>query len=185
MDMGEPGSVPDDLTEAELRGGVWWRHLVAGAVAGAVSRTCTAPLDRLKLMLMVGRGADFNGHGFGGDKSGKKLNRPPQVSEFGGGRFFPSGKNSRPGGGCKWKFSLSDSVGPPSPQSPPEPLLGGTVAFFFIIFMKYGGGDKPLRPPHIQYWGDRPPLSPLKSAPLHSGIVAQWHSGIVAQCIVV
>lgn len=31
----------------------WWRHLVAGALAGAVSRTSTAPLDRLKVILQV------------------------------------------------------------------------------------------------------------------------------------
>lgn len=31
----------------------WWRHLVAGGLAGAVSRTSTAPLDRLKVFLMV------------------------------------------------------------------------------------------------------------------------------------
>ena len=53
IDVGEPATVPDDFTETELLTGVWWRHLVAGAAAGAVSRTCTAPLDRLKLFLMV------------------------------------------------------------------------------------------------------------------------------------
>jgi len=54
IDIGEPATVPDDFTEIELRSGDWWRHLVAGGAAGAVSRTCTAPLDRLKLFLMVG-----------------------------------------------------------------------------------------------------------------------------------
>ena len=29
-----------------LIGGIWWRHLMSGAIAGAISRTCTAPLDR-------------------------------------------------------------------------------------------------------------------------------------------
>lgn len=36
-----------------MQTGMWWRHLVAGGVAGAVSRTCTAPLDRLKVFLQV------------------------------------------------------------------------------------------------------------------------------------
>ena len=53
MDTGEPAAIPDDLTEEELRSGAWWKHLVAGGIAGAVSRSCTAPFDRLKLTLMV------------------------------------------------------------------------------------------------------------------------------------
>jgi len=65
MDMGEDMGVPDDFSEQDLTSGMWWRHLVAGGAAGMVSRTCTAPLDRLKIMLQV--------HGTGRYKSGKSL----------------------------------------------------------------------------------------------------------------
>lgn len=53
LDIGEDMNVPDDFTPNEMQTGMWWRHLAAGGVAGAVSRTCTAPLDRLKVFLQV------------------------------------------------------------------------------------------------------------------------------------
>ena len=52
--------MPVDFNENEIKSGMWWRHLVAGGVAGAVSRTATAPLDRLKVFLQV----NFNFLGF-------------------------------------------------------------------------------------------------------------------------
>ncbi|XP_020782605.1 calcium-binding mitochondrial carrier protein SCaMC-2-A-like [Boleophthalmus pectinirostris] len=53
FDVGDNLLVPDEFTLEEKQTGMWWRHLVAGGGAGAVSRTCTAPLDRLKLMMQV------------------------------------------------------------------------------------------------------------------------------------
>lgn len=45
--------LPDEFSEEEKVSGMWWRQLVAGGGAGAVSRTCTAPLDRLKIFFQV------------------------------------------------------------------------------------------------------------------------------------
>lgn len=45
--------MPVDFSETEIKTGMWWRHMLAGGVAGAVSRTSTAPLDRLKVFLQV------------------------------------------------------------------------------------------------------------------------------------
>lgn len=46
-------SIPADFTVKEKQSGLWWRSLVAGGVAGAISRTCTAPLDRVRIFLQV------------------------------------------------------------------------------------------------------------------------------------
>ncbi|XP_069335785.1 mitochondrial adenyl nucleotide antiporter SLC25A23 isoform X2 [Eulemur rufifrons] len=53
LDIGESLTVPDEFSKQEKLTGMWWRQLVAGAVAGAVSRTGTAPLDRLKVFMQV------------------------------------------------------------------------------------------------------------------------------------
>lgn len=58
FDIGEHLTVPDEFSEKERRAGLVWRQLVAGAMAGAVSRTGTAPLDRLKVFLQVSHFTD-------------------------------------------------------------------------------------------------------------------------------
>lgn len=53
LDIGDSLTIPDEFTEEEKTTGVWWRQLSAGAMAGAVSRTGTAPLDRMKVFMQV------------------------------------------------------------------------------------------------------------------------------------
>lgn len=48
VDIGEQAVIPEGIGDLYRM-----RYLVAGAVAGAVSRTATAPLDRLKVLLQV------------------------------------------------------------------------------------------------------------------------------------
>ncbi|TKS79941.1 Calcium-binding mitochondrial carrier protein SCaMC-1 [Collichthys lucidus] len=53
LDIGDSLAIPDEFTEEEKSSGGWWKQLSAGAVAGAVSRTGTAPLDRMKVFMQV------------------------------------------------------------------------------------------------------------------------------------
>ncbi|XP_069576611.1 mitochondrial adenyl nucleotide antiporter SLC25A23-like isoform X2 [Brachyistius frenatus] len=62
LDIGEQLTVPDDFSEEEKKSGYVWRQLVAGAVAGSVSRTGTAPLDRIKVFRQVHGSSDFKGN---------------------------------------------------------------------------------------------------------------------------
>ncbi|XP_068448659.1 mitochondrial adenyl nucleotide antiporter SLC25A23-like isoform X3 [Clinocottus analis] len=62
LDIGEQLTVPDDFSEEEKKSGYVWRQLMAGALAGSVSRSGTAPLDRLKVFRQVHGFVDFKGN---------------------------------------------------------------------------------------------------------------------------
>ena len=61
LDIGDSLAIPDEFTEEEKSSGRWWKQLAAGAVAGAVSRTGTAPLDRMKVFMQVKYMEEKNG----------------------------------------------------------------------------------------------------------------------------
>lgn len=54
--VNEQPPLPADFTKKEIESGLWWRNLLAGASGGVVSRTCTAPLDRVKVFMQVNSG---------------------------------------------------------------------------------------------------------------------------------
>ncbi|XP_042341033.1 calcium-binding mitochondrial carrier protein SCaMC-1 isoform X2 [Plectropomus leopardus] len=62
LDIGEQLTVPDEFSEEEKKSGYVWRQLMAGAMAGSVARTGTAPLDRLKVFRQVHGFSDFKGN---------------------------------------------------------------------------------------------------------------------------
>uniref|UniRef100_A0A3Q1K6S3 EF-hand domain-containing protein n=1 Tax=Anabas testudineus TaxID=64144 RepID=A0A3Q1K6S3_ANATE len=62
LDIGEQLTVPDEFSEEEKKSGYVWRQLMAGAMAGSVSRTGTAPLDRLKVFRQVHGSTHFKGN---------------------------------------------------------------------------------------------------------------------------
>ncbi|KAK2087176.1 hypothetical protein P7K49_033083 [Saguinus oedipus] len=52
LDTGEQLMVPMEVLEMDNKGALW-KFLLSGAMAGAVSRTGTAPLDRIKVYMQV------------------------------------------------------------------------------------------------------------------------------------
>ncbi|KAM9856804.1 mitochondrial adenyl nucleotide antiporter SLC25A24 isoform 2-T3 [Aulostomus maculatus] len=62
LDIGEQLTVPDEFSEEERKSGLVWRQLMAGAMAGSISRTGTAPLDRLKVFRQVYGSSAFKGN---------------------------------------------------------------------------------------------------------------------------
>jgi solute carrier family 25 phosphate transporter 23/24/25/41 len=53
VDYTDSASIPNDYTKKEKENGLWIRNLVAGGMAGAISRSLTAPLDRVKIFMQV------------------------------------------------------------------------------------------------------------------------------------
>ncbi|XP_068597038.1 mitochondrial adenyl nucleotide antiporter SLC25A24-like [Brachionichthys hirsutus] len=62
LDIGEQLTVPAEFSEEEKKSGYVWRQLLAGAVAGCVARTGTAPLDRVKVFRQVHGSSDLRGN---------------------------------------------------------------------------------------------------------------------------
>ncbi|XP_020712989.1 calcium-binding mitochondrial carrier protein SCaMC-1-like isoform X2 [Ceratitis capitata] len=42
-----------EIKNTSMKSSSWWNHLIGGGVAGAISRTCTAPVDRIKIYLQI------------------------------------------------------------------------------------------------------------------------------------
>ena len=53
LDIGECLTIPDEFSETEKLTSMWWKQLVAGVVAGAMSWRGTAPLDGLKVCMQI------------------------------------------------------------------------------------------------------------------------------------
>lgn len=54
QDLGEDdGALNDQVVKPRFPGSNQLKHIISGGVAGAVSRTCVSPLERVKILLQV------------------------------------------------------------------------------------------------------------------------------------
>lgn len=54
QDLGEDdGALNDQVAKPRFPGSNQLKHIISGGVAGAVSRTCVSPLERVKILLQV------------------------------------------------------------------------------------------------------------------------------------
>ena len=53
LDIGKCLTIPYEFLEQEKLTGAWWKQLVVDAVAGAMPRRGTAPLDCLKVFMQI------------------------------------------------------------------------------------------------------------------------------------
>ena len=72
--------VPVDVLEVDSEGALW-KFLLSGAMAGAVSRTGTAPLDRAKVYMQVRVECGAGALGVGLDGGGEERARGREMME--------------------------------------------------------------------------------------------------------
>ena len=143
LDIGEDFAVPDDKEKHTGRSAAI--TFAAGAVAGAISRTATAPMDRLKVLLQAnagGGGGGAGGKGGGGGGIGAGLRA---IYGEGGWRAFYRGNGTNvlkicPESGIKFfafDFFKRALAREPAAPTPAERFAAGSLAGALAQFAIY------------------------------------------------
>ena len=149
LDLGEDFAVPDDAEKrTKASGSSAAVTFAAGAVAGATSRTATAPMDRLKVLLQAqaggGKGSGGAG-GAGGAGGGGIASGLRAIHAEGGWRAFYRGNGTNvlkicPESGIKFFafdfFKRAFAAEPAAPR-PAERFAAGSAAGALAQFVIY------------------------------------------------